>query len=590
MQTTQPVTPSAARGQATAPQATLASCVSAVSWSDAIQAAAAVLAGTAGPVVALARLQGKSIALAPVGAAIPEEIHDALGRAAESVFRNVDGWVLANGAYAVRSIAVRKDGEAHEALVGIATSEPSPGHLAAVAAALSSASAREVAQDARVEADTAGHVIDLTDRLQEATDTDDLYRRLAESVRVSLNAEAVVVGQRGRDHFELVANAPETPLTDEERTAVASALDELALLGEPIAWPPKQSIDRPARRAIERAFELRRVSAAWAIPLEDASGQIATALFVWGPEGDESLNRLVAYWTPSVGSTVTTLREARATWWERLKSLLHDGLTGRGTRIAIGCTVLVAAVLAVPLPYEPKCDCLLEPAERRFVAAPFASTLKTVYVEPGDVVTEDAVLAELDEREIEWDLASIQAELLQAEKRRTAALADANLAEAQIAEFEKQKLAARRDLLESRRGKLQVRAPLSGIVVEGDLARAEGMPLELGQTLYEIAPLTSFVCEIHVPEFDIEEVAVGQSVTVSLDARPDVDLSGTIRRIRPRAETHDGGVVFVAEVELANVDGTLRPGMSGDARVTTNRHPLGWNLIHRAYGQWRRGW
>ena len=54
----------------------------------------------------------------------------------------------------------------------------------------------------------------------------------------------------------------------------------------------------------------------------------------------------------------------------------------------------------------------------------------------------------------------------------------------------------------------------------------------------------------------------------------------------------DGRQVFVAEVEVANVDNLLRPGMSGRAKVRGPRAPLGWIVLHKpleAAGRWL-GW
>ena len=55
-------------------------------------------------------------------------------------------------------------------------------------------------------------------------------------------------------------------------------------------------------------------------------------------------------------------------------------------------------------------------------------------------------------------------------------------------------------------------------------------------------------------------------------------------RIHPRAELRDDENVFVAEVQLANADGSLRPGMRGTARVESERRPLGWILLRRPVG------
>ena len=121
------------------------------------------------------------------------------------------------------------------------------------------------------------------------------------------------------------------------------------------------------------------------------------------------------------------------------------------------------------------------------------------------------------------------------------------------------------------------------MVVSGDHREAEGVPLEAGQSLFEIAPLERMVIEICIPEEDIRHVADGQIVRLQLDADPEAILEATIRRIHPRAELRDNENVFVAEAELQNEELRLRPGMRGTAKVITNRHLLGWNLFHKPW-------
>ena len=100
------------------------------------------------------------------------------------------------------------------------------------------------------------------------------------------------------------------------------------------------------------------------------------------------------------------------------------------------------------------------------------------------------------------------------------------------------------------------------------------------------------VIEIGIPEDDITHVSVGQTVDAVLNALPDRSWVGQITRIHPRTELVDQDYVFVAEVHFQNDLGLLRPGMKGRAKITTARHPLGWNLFHKAIDQLRfwTGW
>ncbi len=53
--------------------------------------------------------------------------------------------------------------------------------------------------------------------------------------------------------------------------------------------------------------------------------------------------------------------------------------------------------------------------------------------------------------------------------------------------------------------------------------------------------------------------------------------------IHPQAELRNEQSVFVADMELENPQGLLRPGMNGSAKVTSGRRSLGWILFHEPW-------
>ncbi|MCA9175840.1 MAG: HlyD family efflux transporter periplasmic adaptor subunit [Planctomycetales bacterium] len=247
-------------------------------------------------------------------------------------------------------------------------------------------------------------------------------------------------------------------------------------------------------------------------------------------------------------------------------------------------TVLAGALLglAMPWPYTIGCDVTLEPVTRRFVVAPYDGILEEQLVETGDVVREGQVLATLDGRELRIRQSAMRADLSAEIKRRDAARARGDHAEAQIAGLRVESLQQELNLAQHRWTNLDVRAPIGGIIVAGDLEQAEGAPLEQGQTLYEVSPLDQMVVEVLVPEEEVRHVKPGASVRVWLDAFPHRSLRGTVQRVHPRAEMRDDRSVFVADVRVANEGQLLRPGMNGRARLRGPIRPVAWNLFHRA--------
>ena len=183
----------------------------------------------------------------------------------------------------------------------------------------------------------------------------------------------------------------------------------------------------------------------------------------------------------------------------------------------------------------------------------------------------------------ECDSRALRAQLSSELKKRDAARARSDHAESQIASLEAERLKQELSLLMHRQENLEVRSPLGGIVVAGDLEQVEGAPLEQGQTLYEVSPLDEMVVEVLVPEEEMRHVERQARVKVWLDAFPTRPLEGVLQRVHPRAEMRNDQSVFVAEVRLENKLGLLRPGMNGRARVRGAWRPIAWNLFHRAW-------
>lgn len=254
--------------------------------------------------------------------------------------------------------------------------------------------------------------------------------------------------------------------------------------------------------------------------------------------------------------------------------------------------VVLAAVAAVPWPYTVRCNVTCEPALRRFVAAPFDAKLLESKVVPGEEVTSGQLLAILDGGELKSEIASLNAQLAQATQHRAAALSSGDASNAELERLEVEKLRGEIEVLNARTKNLEIRAPISGVVVSGNLERIQGAPLAVGEDLYEIAPLNALIVEIAIPEADISRVRVGMETRISLDARQGNSRVAKIARIHPRSEMRDGQSVFVAEAELANDQQDIRPGMLGQARVSVGRRPAGWILLHRPYEALRSwiGW
>jgi hypothetical protein len=277
------------------------------------------------------------------------------------------------------------------------------------------------------------------------------------------------------------------------------------------------------------------------------------------------------------------------------RSLLRTGLdNARQTlrskplrKLAVMAAV-AGFILCLPFSYRIPCDCRLQLTSRRFVAAPYEGLLEKTLVSTGDVVAEGQTLARMDASQLRMQLSGLQANLESERKKRDSALARGNVAESQIARSEMGRLQSEICIISERLDNTEIRSPIAGVVVSGDLDKAQGAPMEMGQNLFEVGPLEQILAEILIPERDIQHARPGMAVKFEFDAFPFETFTGTIRRIHPRAELVDNESVFVAEIDLENTSGQLRPGLQGRAKILGDRHPLAWNWFHGPFEQARQ--
>jgi HlyD family secretion protein len=129
-------------------------------------------------------------------------------------------------------------------------------------------------------------------------------------------------------------------------------------------------------------------------------------------------------------------------------------------------------------------------------------------------------------------------------------------------------------LAEKKLADCEVTAPLSGTVIHRLVEPGEVSGP--GATLFVIQDLSTVRLTVFVPETDIGAVRLGDPVQVFIDSHPGQPFPGVVSRIRDQAEftpknvqTKDERVklVFGVEVELANPDGYLKPGLPADAII-----------------------
>jgi RND family efflux transporter MFP subunit len=449
--------------------------------------------------------------------------------------------------------------------------------------------------DAQVQTATA--LLELLEKLAACDDLAQAGSTLANELQRYLACQQVVLGLCRRHQRDCRLTAVSGLAQFDRRsdfTRDAEAMFAEALLrNAATVWPPQAEADRHATRAHQKLCMTAEAEGIFSAPLRNQQGEM---IGVWAFLGTQALLE-----RPQVAQFAELCAKQVGTWLQLQRRLEANVITGpwrkltrriRRWPLLAGVTgaALLAGVLAIPLPYKMRCDAQIQPVLRRYVAAPFQGTLEKALVAPGDLVSEGDILARLDGREIRWELDGLSAEHSREAKKRDSAMAGHKVADAQLAKLEMERLESKRQLLEDRIQHLEIKSPIQGIVVSGDLEKAEGAPLTIGQSLFEIAPLDRMVVEVAIPQEEIQYAAAGQQVELRLDAYPRRSWQATIEKIHPRTEMRDDQSVFIAELELDNPDGLLRPGMKGRSKISCARHPLVWNWFHRPWEKLLQVW
>jgi multidrug resistance efflux pump len=168
---------------------------------------------------------------------------------------------------------------------------------------------------------------------------------------------------------------------------------------------------------------------------------------------------------------------------------------------------------------------------------------------------------ELDLAIAQADIAVAQAQLALAEQNYTDLQAgpdpdDLAAAEARINAAETN-LQAARVALEN----IELLAPFAGEVV--DLGIKAGELVNPGQSVVVLADFSQWVVETEdLTEIEVPTINQGQAVTISPDALPDLELSGTVDYISDLFEEKSGDVTYTARIRLDEGDPRLRWGMT----------------------------
>lgn len=195
--------------------------------------------------------------------------------------------------------------------------------------------------------------------------------------------------------------------------------------------------------------------------------------------------------------------------------------------------------------------------------------VKRIAVDLGDRVKKGDVLAELDMREIGADArrAGAAAEKAKRDVERLKPLAEKGFASRQAiqdAETAYDLAIAERQRVEFNRQLSTITAPADGVVLS---RMAE--PNEIVSAGAPILTVSQggggFILKAGLADRDVAKIRIGSKAHVTLDAFPEREIAGTVRRVAAASEARTG--TFEIEVTLADVPEGTASGFIGMAKI-----------------------
>jgi len=256
----------------------------------------------------------------------------------------------------------------------------------------------------------------------------------------------------------------------------------------------------------------------------------------------------------------------------------------RATRALAGRTVTVEAAVVGRRDLKPafSFSANLEALWASEVSSKADGRIERLFVDEGDAVTAGMTLARLDVNELAAQVMQAEGQVLQARAtleqhelnfQRMDTLYKQNAISAQTLDSARtqrdlalgglQSAQGNSLLLKARLENANIVSPLNGIVIKRHVQA--GTFSKAGIAIFTVADITTLLAKALVGEAQINELAVGTPVKITVSALRDHEFKGIVSRLSPAASLPTR--TFTAEVSIPNPNNALKVGMYANAEI-----------------------
>jgi len=434
---------------------------------------------------------------------------------------------------------------------------------------------------------------------REITSTLDVSRVLQAIVNdtqavVSYDRAAIALEERGSLHLKAVSGSPQINTSDPTIKLLQEMLEWASLSNEEIHVTQQEdeiNVSRDASRAKFREyFSVTGARAFYALPLDDDQGPLGILSF---ESSDPDFMSRAHFEIVRVLAAQATVALRNASLYRDVPfiSLLEPVLEkkrrilamekGRRTLTLAGTAMVVLFLIGFPIPMRLAGDADVAPFRKAQVTSSIDGVVKSVYTREGDRVPSGAVLADLEDWDLQSAMAAANAKYTSAVAAMNRALAANDGTEAGIQRVQAEYWTAELKRAQQRLERTRLRAPFEGVITTPHVENLVGRHLSAGDSFLELIDARESSIDVAIDEQDSALLQPGRRATIKLDAFPTRSFPGQVQIVSPVSSVEDEKKVFYARVLVSNPDGLIRAGMHGRGKVMAGWRPAGYIFFRR---------
>lgn len=254
--------------------------------------------------------------------------------------------------------------------------------------------------------------------------------------------------------------------------------------------------------------------------------------------------------------------------------------------------LLLSAI--VPVTHRISADAYIEASDQQVLVAAQNGFILSSHARAGEFVNEGDLLATLDNKELQLDADKWLSEKEKNEQEYAQALSVHDRSELSRLRADAKRIDAEIALVDQQLSRSEIRAPFTGVIMQGDWTQSLGAPVATGDVLFEIASAEQYRLVLEVDEHDIGYIEAKQLAQLRMAALPASVWEATLSDVLPVAVSEKGRSTFRIPATITGDAGALRPGMEGIGKVDVGQRSMFWVYSHSLFDRlkyyaWKMG-